>query len=1189
MKKVYLFTLMMLVLMFFSATVGVAQVSLTASGGTLTGSYSTLKGAFDAINAGTHTGTIAITISGNTAETASAVLNASGTVLSSYTAVSIEPSGTAAINGNIFGYLIDLNGADNVTFNGLNTPGNSLVISNTGTASASTIRLYNDATNNLITRCSVLGSTIISGVINFGTGISTGNDNNTVSFCNIGPASTDLPICGIYSFGTSVSVDNSNNTVTDNNIYDYYNASGSTAGMNINNNNSAWTITNNRLYQTANRVFTSAGTHYGIFINSGSGYSITGNTIGYANASGSGTTNLIGLSSGSLTGTFPSAYATGGVAIATRYAAIYCTFLAGGTVSSIQGNTVAGFAIYTSFSSSSTFGIFGGIAVASGNANIGTVTGNTIGTPAASIYTSSTSSGGAICGIYVNSANTVNVQGNTLQNLDAMGTLATATGAMNCINIEGTGGTINVSGNTIGGSANPSLRMGNLTLATGQLSNVGTIFGTASGSGAFQGIRVTNSGTVTIGSSGSGNIIRNASQNSTNVLAVFRGVLVSGGTTNVSYNTIQNLTGNTAGVSYGSGGLAGVGILMASGALSPVVSNNTISGLSLTNAGSLGYTLAGIVYHNPATAVTVSKNIIFGLSNASASTSVTLPGTATGIFISNGAGVPNMIDNNMISLGNGQTTNTTFIGIWAQNVTSGTATTLKIYHNSVNIEGTVGIGLQPSMCFQRGDLINAGTVLYTIDAKNNLFNNTRSGGTGKHYAMTNGYGIAASSATGWGANASNYNVLNGNGATIGYWSGDQSFSGWQTASACDGNSRSAIPVTFVNSAGGDLHINMGFSPTQLESGCVAIAGITTDIDGDARPGPVPSRFGGGTAPDFGADEFDGVPTNLPLLILSGTPNDITCSGMANGTISTVVSGGVAPYNYAWSTGAVTPGLFGLAAGTYTVTVTDAITSAITGSWTINEPAAMLLSTSVTAASCPASADGSVDISVTGGTPALTYYWSNLATTEDIAGLSAGTYSVTVTDASGCYITGNWTVTVASSVCPTLPVSGDVTTTVCYNATQTIFVAGDPNTFTVQDGGSATFIAGQNIFFYPGTRVFAGGYMLGTISTSYCGTKAPMLPTVAAGAEEPSFTPGFTSLTIYPNPTSGNFTLVQKGEHAYGAVKVEVYSMKGEKIMTEQMIGEKSHEFQFSGMPAGIYFVKVVADNYVETIKLIKSR
>ena len=80
-----------------------------------------------------------------------------------------------------------------------------------------------------------------------------------------------------------------------------------------------------------------------------------------------------------------------------------------------------------------------------------------------------------------------------------------------------------------------------------------------------------------------------------------------------------------------------------------------------------------------------------------------------------------------------------------------------------------------------------------------------------------------------------------------------------------------------------------------------------------------------------------------------------------------------------------------------------------------------------------------------------------------------------------------------------------------------------------------------------------------------------------------------NFTLFPNPTTGNFTLVQKGDKFFGTVKLEIYSMSGERVLTDRMIGEKMHEFRFSDVPGGLYFVRVVADDYVETIKLIKTR
>src|SRR5437773_6060027 len=154
------------------ATASFAQnVSVAGSTGA-NATYATLKAAFDALNANTNqTGnTITVSVVGNTTETASAVLNQpSG---GSWSTLTISPSGTQTISGAIAGNLIDLNGADNVTISGSGT----LTIDNTSnTATATTIRFINDATNNTIQNCNIKGSGTGTGVgtIFFSTGTTT--------------------------------------------------------------------------------------------------------------------------------------------------------------------------------------------------------------------------------------------------------------------------------------------------------------------------------------------------------------------------------------------------------------------------------------------------------------------------------------------------------------------------------------------------------------------------------------------------------------------------------------------------------------------------------------------------------------------------------------------------------------------------------------------------------------------------------------------------------------------------------------------------------------------------------------------------------------------------------------------------------------------------------------------------------
>ncbi|TXK71954.1 T9SS type A sorting domain-containing protein [Mesonia sp. K4-1] len=146
--------------------------------------------------------------------------------------------------------------------------------------------------------------------------------------------------------------------------------------------------------------------------------------------------------------------------------------------------------------------------------------------------------------------------------------------------------------------------------------------------------------------------------------------------------------------------------------------------------------------------------------------------------------------------------------------------------------------------------------------------------------------------------------------------------------------------------------------------------------------------------------------------------NVSCNGGSDGTVDLTVTGGTAPYTYAWSNTATTEDMTGLTAGTYNVTVTDANGCTTTASATVTEPTALSASAIATDVSCNAGNDGTVDLTVTGGTAPYTYSWSNTATTEDLAGLMSGTYNVTVTDANGCTTAASATIMIADNEAPT---------------------------------------------------------------------------------------------------------------------------------------------------------------------------
>jgi gliding motility-associated-like protein len=144
--------------------------------------------------------------------------------------------------------------------------------------------------------------------------------------------------------------------------------------------------------------------------------------------------------------------------------------------------------------------------------------------------------------------------------------------------------------------------------------------------------------------------------------------------------------------------------------------------------------------------------------------------------------------------------------------------------------------------------------------------------------------------------------------------------------------------------------------------------------------------------------------------------NVSCNGASDGSIDLTINGGTPGYTYVWSNGATTQDLSGISAGTYDVTVTDALGCTIPATITLTEP--LVLTQTISAAtftggwnvSCNGASDGSIDLTIGGGTPGYTYVWNTGATTEDISGLPAGTYDVTATDANGCAIPATITLT-----------------------------------------------------------------------------------------------------------------------------------------------------------------------------------
>src|SRR5690554_682762 len=148
----------------------------------------------------------------------------------------------------------------------------------------------------------------------------------------------------------------------------------------------------------------------------------------------------------------------------------------------------------------------------------------------------------------------------------------------------------------------------------------------------------------------------------------------------------------------------------------------------------------------------------------------------------------------------------------------------------------------------------------------------------------------------------------------------------------------------------------------------------------------------------------------PLVVTPGLVQGVSCFGSNDGSATVIVSGGVTPYSYLWSSGETTSSAINLSAGNNIVQITDANGCQVQQSFVISEPSEILIDPiNITHVSCNGQTDGSITISVTGGTPPFSYSWSNGQLTQNLTNIQGGSYTITVTDVNGCVSTKTFSV------------------------------------------------------------------------------------------------------------------------------------------------------------------------------------
>lgn len=278
-----------------------------------------------------------------------------------------------------------------------------------------------------------------------------------------------------------------------------------------------------------------------------------------------------------------------------------------------------------------------------------------------------------------------------------------------------------------------------------------------------------------------------------------------------------------------------------------------------------------------------------------------------------------------------------------------------------------------------------------------------------------------------------------------------------------------------------------------------------------------------------------VNTNGSLSSSIGFMEDISCLGACDGIATVTAGGGTTPLTYLWDdpAGQTIVTATGLCEGTFNVTVTDATGCLAISSVTMTDPAGMTLSTTSADESCGTS-NGVVSANAAGGSGNFTYAWSNGGTTQAITGLPAGTYTVTVTDSTGCSSVNTTTITNENNLSATTGSSNPACGTSNGTATAVLNGGNNPSYLWSDALGQTTQTA---------TGLGAGSYTVTITDGSGCSTTANVtlndagagtVTTVVNDASCPGIADG-TASALIANGTSPFTYLWSNGQNSSIAI------------------------------------------------------
>ena len=289
----------------------------------------------------------------------------------------------------------------------------------------------------------------------------------------------------------------------------------------------------------------------------------------------------------------------------------------------------------------------------------------------------------------------------------------------------------------------------------------------------------------------------------------------------------------------------------------------------------------------------------------------------------------------------------------------------------------------------------------------------------------------------------------------------------------------------------------------------------------------------------------------------------------SGQIDIDIVGGNAPFTTVWSNGATDLNLTDLAGGDYTVTITDAIGCSKDTTITIADVTPTVFVADVQHVACNGSANGAIDITIIEGTPGYTFEWETGHTTEDLTGLTAGTYRLKITDGNGCSVWGSFNVMEAQALTATLDV---VQPTASTDGDIDLTVEGGnaPYSYTWNTGDVS-----EDLFAVP-----AGYYQVTVIDANGCDVIVDQTIQNSSTASVNNLES--VNINVFPNPTSDYATVTWDNNEV---TKLTVVNANGQVVENADV--DLQNNYTTQNLNAGMYFINLTDNNNnTNTKKLI---